>query len=49
MVDGASRLTALVRMYCRCRARIVVVAVFAFTLSWNEFLYAFVLIQSPTR
>jgi hypothetical protein len=27
----------------------VVVAVFAFTLSWNEFLYAFVLIQSPAR
>src|SRR5262249_6713298 len=48
MVDGASRLTALLRIVLPLSGpAIVVVAVFAFTLSWNEFLYAFVLIQSP--
>jgi multiple sugar transport system permease protein len=50
MVDGASRLQALVRIVLPLSApAIVVVAVFAFTLSWNEFLYAFVLIQTPAR
>jgi multiple sugar transport system permease protein len=50
MVDGASRLTALLRIVLPLSGpALVVVAVFAFTLSWNEFLYAFVLIQSPTR
>ncbi|MDQ6670858.1 MAG: carbohydrate ABC transporter permease [Chloroflexota bacterium] len=50
MVDGASRLTALLRIILPLSGpAMVVVAVFAFTLSWNEFLYAFVLIQSPSR
>jgi len=50
MVDGASRLTALWRIILPLSGpAIVVVAVFAFTLSWNEFLYAFVLIQSPGK
>jgi multiple sugar transport system permease protein len=50
MVDGASRVTALLRIVLPLSGpALVVVAVFAFTLSWNEFLYAFVLIQSPAR
>jgi multiple sugar transport system permease protein len=50
MVDGASRLTALLRIVLPLSGpALVVVAVFAFTLSWNEFLYAFVLIQTPSR
>jgi multiple sugar transport system permease protein len=50
LVDGASRFTALWRIILPLSApAIVVVAVFAFTLSWNEFLYAFVLIQSPAK
>jgi multiple sugar transport system permease protein len=50
MVDGASRLTALLRIILPLSGpALVVVAVFAFTLSWSEFLYAFVLIQSPSR
>jgi ABC-type glycerol-3-phosphate transport system permease component len=50
MVDGASRLSALLRIVLPLSGpALVVVAVFAFTLSWNEFLYAFVLIQSPAR
>jgi multiple sugar transport system permease protein len=50
MVDGASRLTALLRIVLPLSGpALVVVAVFAFTLSWNEFLYAFVLIQSPSK
>ena len=50
MVDGASRLQALLRIVLPLSGpALVVVAVFAFTLSWNEFLYAFVLIQSPAR
>ncbi len=50
MVDGASRLTALLRIVLPLSApALVVVAVFAFTLSWSEFLYAFVLIQSPSK
>jgi ABC-type glycerol-3-phosphate transport system permease component len=50
MVDGASRVTALLRIILPLSGpALVVVAVFAFTLSWNEFLYAFVLIQTPSR
>jgi multiple sugar transport system permease protein len=46
MVDGADRLTVLWRIVMPLSApAIVVVAVFAFTLSWNEFLYALVLVQ----
>jgi ABC-type glycerol-3-phosphate transport system permease component len=50
MVDGASRLTALWRIVMPLSApAIVVVAVFAFTLSWNEFLYALVLVQAKDK
>jgi multiple sugar transport system permease protein len=50
LVDGAGRLTALWRIILPLSGpALVVVAVFAFTLSWNEFLYAFVLIQTPAR
>jgi multiple sugar transport system permease protein len=47
MVDGASRLTVLWRIVMPLSApAMVVVAIFSFTLSWNEFLYALVLIGS---
>ena len=47
LVDGASRLTALWRIVLPLAAPAVVVcAVFAFTLSWQDFLYALVLIQA---
>jgi multiple sugar transport system permease protein len=50
MVDGASRWTALWRIVMPLSApAIVVVAVFAFTLSWNEFLYALVLVQAKDK
>ena len=46
LVDGASRTTALVRVLLPLAAPgIVASAIFAFTLSWNEFLYALVFIQ----
>jgi multiple sugar transport system permease protein len=46
MVDGASRLTALLRIVLPLSGpALVVVAVFAFTLSWNEFLYALVFVS----
>jgi multiple sugar transport system permease protein len=50
MVDGASRLTILWRIVLPLSApAIVVVAVFSFTGSWNEFLYALVLISSVDK
>lgn len=50
MVDGASRWTILWRIVMPLSApAIVVVAVFAFTLSWNEFLYALVLVQAQDK
>jgi ABC-type glycerol-3-phosphate transport system permease component len=49
-VDGASRTTALTRVLLPLAAPgIVASAIFAFTLSWNEFLYALVFIQDETR
>src|SRR5262245_29132978 len=48
-VDGASRTAALVRVLLPLAAPgIVASAIFAFTLSWNEFLYALVFIQDET-
>jgi multiple sugar transport system permease protein len=45
-VDGASRTAALTRVLLPLAAPgIVASAIFAFTLSWNEFLYALVFIQ----
>lgn len=50
MVDGASRPTILWRIVLPLSApAVVVVAVFAFTLSWNEFLYALVLLQAKEK
>lgn len=50
MIDGASRLGAFVRVVLPLSAPgIVAAALFCFTLSWNEFLYALVLTTSPTR
>ncbi len=46
LVDGATRITALWRIIVPLSApAMVVVAIFAFTLSWNEFTYALVLVQ----
>ena len=48
-VDGASRTAALTRVLLPLAAPgIVASAIFAFTLSWNEFLYALVFIQDET-
>src|SRR6266849_9049664 len=49
-VDGASRTAALTRVLLPLAAPgIVASAIFAFTLSWNEFLYALVFIQDETK
>src|SRR5439155_1279913 len=49
VVDGAGRTAALVRVLLPLAAPgIVASAIFAFTLSWNEFLYALVFIQDET-
>jgi multiple sugar transport system permease protein len=46
LVDGATRWIALWRIIVPLAApALVVVAVFSFTLSWNEFVYALVLLQ----
>jgi multiple sugar transport system permease protein len=46
LVDGASRWTSLWRIVLPLTIpALVVVSVFSFTLSWNEFLYALVLVQ----
>jgi multiple sugar transport system permease protein len=50
LVDGCSRVQALARvMVPIALPALVVVALFAFTLSWNEFLYALVLIGSDSQ
>jgi multiple sugar transport system permease protein len=50
MMDGASRLTTLWRIVMPLSApAVVVVAVFSFTLSWNEFLLALVLLTSKDK
>jgi multiple sugar transport system permease protein len=47
LVDGANRTQALVRVLLPLAAPgIVASAIFAFTLSWNEFIYALTFIQS---
>jgi multiple sugar transport system permease protein len=49
-VDGATRTAALTKVLLPLAAPgIVASAIFAFTLSWNEFLYALVFIQDETR
>jgi multiple sugar transport system permease protein len=50
LVDGCSRLQALIRiMVPIALPALAVVALFAFTLSWNEFLYALVFIGSDSQ
>ncbi|MBA2447462.1 MAG: carbohydrate ABC transporter permease [Chloroflexi bacterium] len=50
LVDGCSRMQALVRiMLPLALPALAVVALFAFTLSWNEFLYALVFIGSDSQ
>src|SRR3954454_3128554 len=50
LVDGASRFTMLWRIILPLAApAVVVVAVFAFTSSWQEFLYALVLVQAKEK
>lgn len=50
LIDGCSRLGALWRVVLPVAAPgIAVVATFAFTLSWNEYLYALVLTTSPSQ
>ena len=49
-VDGASRLRTLVSIvFPLLRPGVVATALFAFISSWNEFLFALVLIQSPEK
>jgi multiple sugar transport system permease protein len=50
LVDGANRRTALTRILLPLAAPgIVASAIFAFTLSWNEFLYALIFIQDEQK
>jgi len=50
LVDGCSRLQALARVTLPISLpALAVVALFAFTLSWNEFLYALVFIGSESQ
>ncbi|MFI3257034.1 MAG: carbohydrate ABC transporter permease [Spirochaetales bacterium] len=49
-IDGCGYLQALIKVILPIAApSIAVVAVFAFTLSWNEYLYALVLTTSPSQ
>jgi len=48
MIDGARRVTAFWRITLPLALPgVLSVAIFSFTLSWNEFLYALVFISSP--
>jgi len=50
MVDGASRLTALIRIILPVASPgIASASIFAFTLSWNEFLFAFIFIRDNEK
>ncbi len=50
LIDGATRATAFVRVLLPLAAPgLVAAAIFAFTLSWNEFLYALVFLSSPQQ
>lgn len=49
-IDGATRLQAMLRVVLPLAAPgILSAGIFAFTLSWNEFLYALVFISSPEQ
>jgi multiple sugar transport system permease protein len=50
MIDGCSRLQSLFKIILPIAApSIAVVATFAFTLAWNEYLYAYVITTSPSQ
>lgn len=50
MTDGATRMQALVQVILPLAALgLVAAALFAFTLAWNEFLYALTFISTPER
>lgn len=50
LVDGANRFQALVRILLPIAAPgIAAATIFAFTLSWNEFLYAFIFLQDERK
>jgi multiple sugar transport system permease protein len=49
-IDGATRVQAMVRIiFPIATPGILSAGIFAFTLSWNEFIYALVFISSPER
>ncbi len=49
-IDGASRIQAMVRIiFPIAIPGILSAGIFAFTLSWNEFIYALVFLSSPER
>lgn len=49
-IDGATRLQAMLRIiFPIATPGILSAGIFAFTLSWNEFIYALVFISSPER
>ncbi|GHT80451.1 hypothetical protein FACS1894130_11670 [Spirochaetia bacterium] len=49
-IDGCTHIQALIRVILPIAApSIAVVATFAFTMSWNEYLYALVLTTSPSQ
>jgi multiple sugar transport system permease protein len=49
-IDGASRVQAMVRIvFPVAMPGILSAGIFAFTLSWNEFLYALVFLSSATQ
>ena len=50
LIDGCTHIQTLIRIILPIAAPgIAVVATFAFTLSWNEYLYALVLTTSPSH
>src|SRR3970282_1864265 len=49
-IDGASRLRAMVPLICpSAPPGILSAGIFAFTLSWNEFIYALIFLSSPQQ
>jgi len=50
LIDGASRLQILVKIVLPLAVPgLISAGIFAFTLSWNEFIYALVFLSSPER
>jgi multiple sugar transport system permease protein len=49
MVDGCTRIGAIVRTLCRSPSRRWWGGLYTFLLAWNEFLFAVVLIESWSK